>query len=109
MEGTVRLVRTEGVEPSPRFQDQILSLARLPIPPRSRKEKSRAGRSCPDSTMPGGTDVPHRPGACGARSGALRRGSEQLRLFFPGGIEYNEALRQARRLEGLTGFSRPQG
>ena len=29
------MVRTEGVEPSPHFQDQILSLARLPFPPRS--------------------------------------------------------------------------
>ena len=41
------MVRTEGVEPSPRFQDQILSLARLPIPPRSPR-KGQFLRQFPD-------------------------------------------------------------
>ncbi len=37
-------MRTEGVEPSPRFQDQILSLARLPIPPRSPRKGQFLGQ-----------------------------------------------------------------
>ncbi len=47
------MVALSGVEPEHPFEYQILSLARLPIPPQSQREKRRRNQNSKIRRMPG--------------------------------------------------------